>query len=914
MQIIPPSHTPASNEAPQTPGTLVAGTPQKNGKLYEPKFPLLKPFGDIEEYIRTHRIGPRTASFLREANRAPARNPNGYMSNTYYYPCPFVGFTIKGESAWEFAFFLTIVQRPDVVRVFEQGPTQHIIARNKEGKSCSFKCTVDGLVLTNEGKLEVYEVMPNDDAGWESLKNSTRFQALPDGRYVSSPAQAHFAEMGIDHFIVLASALNQNFVQWADFLRPYRTGNALNPITAEEAKMVIDAVRDEPGIFMSDLPIGESKRRAEIVYHLLGRCELWTNCCDCAPSKQKEVRLYPTPLHRNVFDLLRKATRKAPENLDDLNYRIREGTLIEIKGSEFIVKKLNAADYELELESAKDGSRKKVTFQMLLDMKPLIGKIYFAEKVFEAKVATANPEKLLTMLSRHAIIQGNGDIPALGMKSPSARTLRAWAKEIKETEANGGTALEALFPDHGGYKGPHIELRMDRIVNALIRIHYLSPDGESAMFIYLRLRALNKDSRFGRTPDYTTVARRCAALDPYIASLKRDGKRHSANCRPVYCPGILGNPAGTSSGQRAHIDTTPLDLLNKDGVHGFLLRLIDSHDKRSLAHIFSKKEVTHKTIRRLLMKCVRRHKMLPSTITCDWGAEGKSTYIQTTLARLGVTLILRAKATPGAGANIETMFNKLCTELLYNLKGNTRLLQRARMVTKAVDPHDRAVWTDEGIDQLLEEYFDLTNDLPSRSRLSPNVMFAESVKKHGNPPTQFPNFEVFRLAMLTLVEGTTRRVSKRGWVRHREASYAAGDPHQDGAKMRRFAGKDLIVRYDEDDIHHVYVTLPENGNETVKCNVVDHKYKYSAPDESMALYHQVRADAANRKNEKLDRLAAFAARTIEKQDALTEDKKRAEREASRPTPTSKPESQRTPTSAPSNIVRMPLEFIRIVKS
>ena len=82
----------------------------------------------------------------------------------------------------------------------------------------------------------------------------------------------------------------------------------------------------------------------------------------------------------------------------------------------------------------------------------------------------------------------------------------------------------------------------------------------------------------------------------------------------------------------------------------------------------------------------------------------------------------------------------------------------------------------------------------------------------------------------------------------------------------------------------------------------------------MALYHQVRADAANRKNEKLDRLAAFAARTIEKQDALTEDKKRAEREASRTTPTSKPESQRTPTSAPSNIVRMPLEFIRIVKS
>lgn len=58
MQIDPPS-LPFSNAASQTPDTPVAGTPLKKGKLYEPKFQLLHPFDDIDEYIRTHRIAPR---------------------------------------------------------------------------------------------------------------------------------------------------------------------------------------------------------------------------------------------------------------------------------------------------------------------------------------------------------------------------------------------------------------------------------------------------------------------------------------------------------------------------------------------------------------------------------------------------------------------------------------------------------------------------------------------------------------------------------------------------------------------------------------------------------------------------------------------------------------------------------------
>lgn len=126
------------------------------------------------------------------------------------------------------------------------------------------------------------------------------------------------------------------------------------------------------------------------------------------------------------------------------------GTLIEIKGREFTVTKMGRSG--LTLQNAKSGKEQPVSFQQLLDLRPLIGKIYFAEKNFEAKLQEASPEKLLTVLYRYTTIQRcqreNYDLPA-------NRTVRRWNARMKNS-GEFGVMVEALFPGHGGNRTARI--------------------------------------------------------------------------------------------------------------------------------------------------------------------------------------------------------------------------------------------------------------------------------------------------------------------------------------------------------------------------------------------------------------------------------------------------------------------------
>ena len=293
-------------------------------KLFSPKHPLYRHF-DMEAFIKKTAATLSGTVFLRETAGAPSRSPNGYISNTYRYPCPFADHTLTAESNGEFGLIQTITREPGVVRVFEQARREVVHGKTKAGHSFSYSVTIDVTAIHEDGTVELIELMPDDDAAWESLKNSNRFQDVGNGEYVSEPTAAHFARMGpnFKHRVVLTRNLCPSYVQWADFLRPYYLGYSLQPITQEEANQVIAAVHEEPGIFMEDLDIKPHSRKAEIVYHMLGKGEIFTHFSVGHPTKQHEIRLYPTALHEQAFDLLRQTARVAPKNLDDLKYRLR---------------------------------------------------------------------------------------------------------------------------------------------------------------------------------------------------------------------------------------------------------------------------------------------------------------------------------------------------------------------------------------------------------------------------------------------------------------------------------------------------------------------------------------------------------------------------------------------------------------
>lgn len=900
----------STTETPHQTATNLTGmntnssfTPSPTGPqaaLFTPSRSLFQPF-DLDAYVQQHGITGGAETFLREAAQAPSRSPNGYLSNTVRYPCPINGHTITAESnRYEFPFILTITTRPDVLRVFEQGPKLVIRGKTEQGHNYSFQLVVDAVVCTETG-VEIYEVMAASEVAELTVSSANRFQEIGERKYGSRPAAEHFARWGFKHFIVTEHDMSPGYVQGADFLRPYRTGVARNPITEEEANTVIAAVKEEPGIFMEDIEIEPRGRRAEIIYHLLAKGEIFTHLSEGALTKQSELRLYPNAIQEQAFQLMRATSHKKPTSLKDLNYNLRVGTLIEIKGREYLVREMGRTD--LVLAAAKDGHEETISFSTLLDMKPLIGKIYYAEKTFEAKLNDASPEDLLVMLRNYQLLQQRQHGLALKEADPSDRTIRRWKSEFAAKEAT-GVGIEALLPRKPGNSTSRIDQKVERLLIGLLNRYYLKPEGETAWWIFLRLTAINSRFRLGKTPAYQTVARHCAALDPYIKALKRGGKRHAMSWKPIYEKNLLmGNPAGIASWHRAHCDSTALDLLNPDDnnatIRLHLIKMVDSYDGRILCHCLTEESPSEETARMLMVKCVEQHRMLPATITFDWGPEGRSNWVQMTMEGLGVTLIFRPKATPISGANIETMFRKLCVELLHNLKGSTKHLQKARMITRAVDPRDRAVWTIPATRELLAEYYDMGNDLPRRNRRAPNLVAQESMRKFGMPPTQILDCEAFRQALLPFVDEITRIVSKRGTIRHREHSYYHND-------LRFYVGKDVVVRFDKDDIQHVYVSLPDQRRRMLKCEVVDHALRYAAPEDAMRIHEETRKAIAEAKPTTIATKAAFVTRVSRKQKILQAEKNRKQRSPLAAEPP-KPPQQKSP-----KIIPMPLNFTRLV--
>src|SRR2546427_2809751 len=106
----------------------------------------------------------------------------------------------------------------------------------------------------------------------------------------------------------------------------------------------------------------------------------------------------------------------------------------------------------------------------------------------------------------------------------------------------------------------------------------------------------------------------------------------------------------------------------------------------------------------VLRACVRRHERLPQLVVLDGGAEFRSTYFESLLARYYCTKKTRPGAQPRFGSVIERLFGTTNTVFIHNLRGNTQATVHPRTMTKAVDPKRLAVWPLPDLYQRLYEW------------------------------------------------------------------------------------------------------------------------------------------------------------------------------------------------------------------
>ncbi len=178
----------------------------------------------------------------------------------------------------------------------------------------------------------------------------------------------------------------------------------------------------------------------------------------------------------------------------------------------------------------------------------------------------------------------------------------------------------------------------------------------------------------------------------------RQGTRAAYQEQPWYWALTRTTPRhGDRPWEIVHIDHTKVDIELCTSWGRVLGRpwatlAVDAYSRRILACSLSFDPPSYRACMMVLRVCVRRHQRLPQIVVIDGGAEFRSTYFESLLARYYCTKKTRPGAQPRFGSVIERLFGTINTEFIHNLLGNTQASKHPRLLTTAVDPVRQAIW------------------------------------------------------------------------------------------------------------------------------------------------------------------------------------------------------------------------------
>jgi hypothetical protein len=191
---------------------------------------------------------------------------------------------------------------------------------------------------------------------------------------------------------------------------------------------------------------------------------------------------------------------------------------------------------------------------------------------------------------------------------------------------------------------------------------------------------------------------------------QREGKRKAyqeANI-PLFLD--YGFPVnGVRPHEVCYVDHTILNLANigPDGTDlgkpTFSLAT-DGNSTQARAMYLSFDPPSAKVVLMVLRDYVRRHNRLPKILVVDGGKEFRSKELKWFCRIYGIDLRHRPPGMPRGGSPVERAIGATETEVIAQMKGNTRIMKNTRMVTKAVNPFPRAEWTLYATYGALEEY------------------------------------------------------------------------------------------------------------------------------------------------------------------------------------------------------------------
>ncbi len=226
---------------------------------------------------------------------------------------------------------------------------------------------------------------------------------------------------------------------------------------------------------------------------------------------------------------------------------------------------------------------------------------------------------------------------------------------------------------HKPPKYPESEKLWDRVYLKYRLLRRFSVRATYAMFV-----AIAKRLRL-ETFSYRTARKRDEECERSIFILLRDGSAARYSIAGFAPPGTANRLYDCRVPfTLAHIDHTPLLIRLENSANGrrikaqvWLTVMIDAATGQKLAWTVSFKSPSAAAVTTVLFECIKEHECLPRFIVVDNAPEFDSLVMHRILQEAESHLVWRPPYQPRYGAPVEAANNKITTQLLQQLTGNT---------------------------------------------------------------------------------------------------------------------------------------------------------------------------------------------------------------------------------------------------
>lgn len=755
----------------------------------------------------------------------PARRvQSGTRSVSGTYPSKKMGVTIQFEShRVELAAVYEMEHDPDVIEYYDQPPSFKLDYAGMNGRRLGVFHTPD------------YFAIRQNTAGWEKCKteehlekladkNPNRYCRDEDGTWRCPPGEAYAEQFNLYYRVRTSKSTDWIFQRNIQFLEDYLRTD-LSPIEKSARDSAFGIVTSEPSVKLDDLFLRtEGVATRDDIYTLIAAGDLFVDLTAAPLVEPQQVRVFPNSetalAYAHIVEISQEATANRPRFID-----LALGSTMEWNNRAWKI--VNVGDQMVSLLG--DGNAftelPLAAFELLVKEGRITGVPVPVETSLNeeaAKILANASEDDFRIANHRANIVG---CRLRGERLPdnnnvSERTLRYWVAQYKVMEAKCGNGYIGLIRQthRRGFRGSKLPPATWRLMTEFIENDYETHKQKRKYEVWIVLKG-ECDKRGVIAPSYKTFARAVRRRSGYRQTLRRKGPRAAYKEEPFYWQLEQTTPRhGDRPFEICHIDHTELDVESPSSRTGrtlgrpWLTLLTDAYSRRILAVYITFDPPSYRSCMMVLRQCVKLHGRLPQIIVVDGGAEFRSTYFDTLLARYECTKKTRPPAKARFGSVCERLFGTTNTQFIHNLRGNTQIMRNVRQVTKSVNPKGKATWPLGHLyDRLCEYSYQIYDqiDHPALGE-SPRNTFIEGLARTGRRPHRFiPYDEDFLMwTRPTTPKGTAKVLAGRGVKIHHLVYWS------DAFRDPEIENTQVAVRYDPFDAGIAYAFVAKRW---VRC-------------------------------------------------------------------------------------------------